>query len=312
MALVIIQPAAGPAARDHLQNTIYSHVPLTRLEPFFQPEDFSRLQLIFPSGSTQIWGVQPVQRTTWQRAQVGDLAYFSASNRLFLTGTVLDTFYNHNLAIDLWGRDSDGATWSYIYLLGDVRDDISIPVPEFNAAVGYEPNFTLRRFMVLNQERSNRFIDAFCPEARQGEYRALVRRIDSDPDRPGQVLVRKEQSALRDQLLSGRSEAPCAICSKVYPSGLLVAAHIKPRSKCSTSEKLDIPHIATLMCSLGCDSLYEHGYITVSRGVVRSRASTVDPVAIIDRAAALDGLGCSEWTTHRSRYFRWHESNVGR
>ena len=81
MALVIIQPAAGPAARQHLQDTIYSHVPLTRLEPFFQPEDLSRLQQIFPSGSTQIWGVQPGQRTTWQRAQVGDLAYFSANNR---------------------------------------------------------------------------------------------------------------------------------------------------------------------------------------------------------------------------------------
>ena len=287
-------------------------MPLTRLEPFFQPEDLSRLQQIFPSGSTQIWGVQPGQRTTWQRAQVGDLAYFSANNRLFLAGTVLDTFYNHDLAIDLWRQDSDGVTWPYIYLLGDVRDDISIPVPDFNTTVGYEPNFTLRRFMVLNQERSNRFIDAFCPEAREGAYRALVRRIDADPDRAGHALVRSEQSSLRDLLLRGRALAPCAICSRLYPSHLLVAAHIKPRSKCSMLEKLDFPHIAALMCILGCDALYERGYITVSRGVVRSRASTADPVAIVDRAAALDCLNCLEWTPQRSRYSRWHESNVGR
>jgi len=43
---------------------------------------------------------------------------------------------------------------------------------------------------------------------------------------------------------------------------LLIASHIKPRNLCSHEERLH-PNIATLMCLLGCDSLYERGYLRV-------------------------------------------------
>ena len=131
MAQVIIQPAAGTDAQQHLQDTINSYVPLNRLGPHLSAPDLDRIRTLFPSGDTQVWGVQPVQRTAWQRVQVGDLAYFSARNSLFKAGTVRDSFFNHNLAVDLWGYDPTGNTWPYIYLLSDVRE-VSIPVRDFN------------------------------------------------------------------------------------------------------------------------------------------------------------------------------------
>jgi len=310
MVQVIIQPAANPAAQRHLRDTIYADVPLTRVSPHLEPQDAARLSAIFTSGYTQVWGVQPVKRAAWNRIQVGDQAYFSARNEVFLVGTVQDTLYNESLAADLWGTDAEGVSWPYIYFLSDLTE-VSIPVSEVNAVLGYDPQNVLRGFMVLGQGKSDLFIDRFSPDAQAGAYRALVRRIDADPDRPSNTMIRLEQSSLRGQLLSGRTAAPCAICSEIYPVELLVAAHIKPRAKCSTQEKLD-PHIAVLMCTFGCDALYERGYIVVKSGAVQSRPTAADPATISLRLSALDGLACPQSTPERSKYFKWHESNVGR
>ena len=48
----------------------------------------------------------------------------------------------------------------------------------------------------------------------------------------------------------------------MLPAELLVAAHIKPRNLCTEIERLDA-HVATLMCVLGCDALFERGYLRV-------------------------------------------------
>ena len=54
-----------------------------------------------------------------------------------------------------------------------------------------------------------------------------------------------------------------AVSGRCLPRGLLVAAHVKPRSECSEEERRDIPHVAMAACLLGCDALYETGYLTV-------------------------------------------------
>ena len=92
--------------------------------------------------------------------------------------------------------------------------------------------------MVLDQRRSDLFIDTFRPNARADEYRAVVSLIDAEPDRASQTMVRREQSLLREQLFGGRQSAACPVCGQLFSSEFLVAAHIKPRSKCSTAENL--------------------------------------------------------------------------
>ncbi len=77
------------------------------------------------------------------------------------------------------------------------------------------------------------------------------------------IAVRREQRFLRHHLLGDRTEAPCAICGRLLPSRLLVAAHITPRYTLSEAERLDFTSAAMLACTLGCDALFEHGYIAV-------------------------------------------------
>jgi hypothetical protein len=76
------------------------------------------------------------------------------------------------------------------------------------------------------------------------------------------ALRRLEQHQLRGKLLQGEAVGCCRLCGIELPAALLIASHIKPRNLCSHKERMH-PNVATLMCVLGCDSLYEHGYLRV-------------------------------------------------
>ena len=44
----------------------------------------------------------------------------------------------------------------------------------------------------------------------------------------------------------------------------MVAAHIKPRSKCSTQERKN-PNVVMPVCKVGCDDFFEKGYLIVDQ-----------------------------------------------
>jgi hypothetical protein len=117
---------------------------------------------------------------------------------------------------------------------------------------------------------------------------------------------RVEQSYLRQILFRGEDIAMCSLCGRQLPIGLLVAAHIKPRSDCSRRERLDAGNIVFSACLLGCDALYERGLIAVDSGgrVLTSdaqRMSTLNTVLTIFQRRF-----CGAWNATTAEYFRWH------
>ncbi|ELP30251.1 hypothetical protein RBSWK_05849 [Rhodopirellula baltica SWK14] len=89
-------------------------------------------------------------------------------------------------------------------------------------------------------------------------------------DRRVLAKQRKEQKIFREILVGDREVACCTICERQLPVSLLVASHIKQRSKCigdSLIDRYDLDNF-TLMCSLGCDALFESRMIRVVDGVV--------------------------------------------
>lgn len=123
------------------------------------------------------------------------------------------------------------------------------------------------------------------------------------------VKIRQEQGELRRGLLRGRNVADCSICGTTLPARLLIAAHIKPRSKCTDEERRDYQS-AMLVCDLGCDALFEWGYIVVdSTGIVcPKRAPETESVRIA--VTALTGKNCSAFNPHTSSKFEAHARNV--
>jgi hypothetical protein len=124
-------------------------------------------------------------------------------------------------------------------------------------------------------------------------------------------ILRREQGALRARLFGGKSEAQCAICGREIETDMLVAAHIKPRSVCSETERLD-SNVVMPACLVGCDALFEKGYVFVDgEGFVRKSQGTKTPdlSAVIDR---LDGTRSAFFNPESEKYFAWHRENVVR
>jgi hypothetical protein len=116
---------------------------------------------------------------------------------------------------------------------------------------------------------------------------------------------RKEQRKLRDIHIPENRTSVCSICGSELPSDLLVAAHIKKRSKCSLEEKKDLANIATPMCLLGCDALFEKGYIGVRNGVTeRIKETSLSHAS--SHISMVTGESCKDWTDENRKYYEWH------
>ncbi|MBX8517771.1 hypothetical protein K5D69_24130 [Pseudomonas cichorii] len=136
---------------------------------------------------------------------------------------------------------------------------------------------------------------------------AVVFATDLDPE--SITTRRREQAFLRAYLLKEKSTGSCTICGHSLPHDLLIAAHIKTRSKCSSEEKLDFDNVATLMCSLGCDALFEGHYIYIEHGkVTLNRKKTYTEIMRLKASIdSVTGNLVNNWEGSNS-YYEWHKS----
>lgn len=120
----------------------------------------------------------------------------------------------------------------------------------------------------------------------------------------GTALRRAEQRYLRQSLLA-RFGNQCAICGRVLPEKLLIAAHIKLRSESNEADRLDFEAAAMLACSLGCDALFELGYITVGTDGRVKPTSTYDP-SLEPVLNSLSGAPCLAFSDATAVNFQFH------
>ncbi len=156
--------------------------------------------------------------------------------------------------------------------------------------------------------------DVIAAEEIDGEapsYEEYAAAVDGDLDGPVEGRRRIEQAFLRNYLLAGRTVAPCGFCGSALPKDLLVAAHLKRRADLSRDERLRFADVAGLACTLGCDSLYEHGYLGVDDDGRLLVSPTDVPAldarleALRGRAAAMPAGPAREYLAeHRARRFR--------
>jgi hypothetical protein len=136
---------------------------------------------------------------------------------------------------------------------------------------------------------------------------------NADPtDSLAWAKARREQAALREHHLAGAAVARCALCDNELPAKLLVAAHIKPRRDCTDAERRDFANIAMLVCTLGCDALFEWGYVIVnSKGEIRPGLRAAQP-AVRGAVDDLAGRKCSRFNARTAAHFAARAAAVGR
>ncbi len=90
------------------------------------------------------------------------------------------------------------------------------------------------------------------------------------------------------------------------PDRVLVAAHIKPRRLLSDSERLKFASAAMLVCTLGCDALFEWGYLVVDGDglVLAGRPSETDDLRV--EVASRVGRACSAHNEQTRGHFAEH------
>ncbi len=128
----------------------------------------------------------------------------------------------------------------------------------------------------------------------------------SETDASGRnSTTRKEQGLLRALTFGDAQTMQCSLCHREFPCNLMVTAHIKPRSKCSPSERKD-PNVVMPVCKIGCDDFYEKGYLLVeANGQIQTRliGDLFSDVATI--LADYDGKRCLSHNEKTESYFRF-------
>ncbi|EKN69277.1 hypothetical protein BABA_10456 [Neobacillus bataviensis LMG 21833] len=256
-----------------------------------------------------------VNANKWDRIQPADITFFSANRTLYSYGFVTYKIHNKSLAEELWGYNSKGETWEYIYFLDEIREH-TIPIALFNDIVGYSENYMIQCFTVLDEDKSNALLTYFDLESEtaiqpvsQDKYKE---NIDSfkveDLDIEGKSKNRAEQSFLRKTLFGNKTIEACGICGKEYPISFLVASHIKKRSFCTNEEKLDYNNIVMPMCKFGCDDLFEKGYISVAnRKVLVNKKVATEPLN--SYLNSIKGKDCESWNNSTEIFFEWHRNH---
>lgn len=323
MAQVILQPSGSPDARQHYSDTITRPVSLAVIAQHVPAADVAILQTLFPEGVAPTWGVVPGDnegnRKKWERVENGDILLFAGSGAVRANGVVVHKLHSVALATQLWGRDEDGETWEYVYFIDQV-EDCNIPYQEFNAAAGYKVNNVIQGFQVLDGEKSARILAAL-DLTKDGSVGGTAKDFaastalatEGELDVAGQVLLRKEQGYLRRMLFGRRDRGACALCGREMPIDLLVAAHIKKRSLCSTAEKRDFANNVLPMCRMGCDDLFEKGYLLVRKATVHGNPvrlqRATSPVQTYIKS--LDGRTVVAWQQGMEAYFVAHCAHLG-
>lgn len=139
-------------------------------------------------------------------------------------------------------------------------------------------------------------------------FKLRLQEIKDTDGLTNKTYARKEQAALRSILFRSEPEAKCAICLRTFPTGIMVAGHIKPRSKCSTKERLD-PNVVMPVCKVGCDDFFEKGYIIVNEsGVVQSNEGMFYSSELKSLVNSLTGNLCSYFKEETESFFSYRRN----
>ncbi len=157
MSHLILQPAGHPEARSHYADTIEQPVSLERIRHHLMGDVLTELEQIYEGRGVPTWGVTPGQkggnRNKWEKIVRGDVALFARAGEIFATAVVVIKAHCPELARELWGTDDNGQTWEYVYFLDEVQS-CSIPYPTLNRCLDYKPNYVVRKFTVVEEEKS--------------------------------------------------------------------------------------------------------------------------------------------------------------
>ncbi len=186
MPQLLIQPSGGTEAQVHFRDTVQNCVRFSEHTGEISAPLMQELLENFPEGECAVWGLVPgvgdANRGKWERISPGDVVAFTGKKRVFATAIVKTKFQNQTLARELWGTDSSGATWEYMYSLEAVNE-VDIPYSQFNDLLGDNPKNNHMGFRIVDEVRAAAFVSfvggtEFVPQPSAEEIAKAIRALE--------------------------------------------------------------------------------------------------------------------------------------
>lgn len=214
MQNLLIQPCAGTEAQKHYQDTIVKGRPVNQIERFFNEKQIRLLKKIYADEPAQIWGFVPGERNInlqkWVKLEPGDLALFYKSKQIIYVSRVAFTTHSSELADYLWGRDSKGQRWEYIYFVNQGRPS-ALEIEKLNQILGYASNFIPQGAIITNSENtsealsyfgdSDKLFGAIGLEAQDDKAKDIIKRSIPNVSKINNIddLIKPLDNKLRDR-----------------------------------------------------------------------------------------------------------------
>ncbi len=161
-AKLFVFTASGAEAFRHYIDTIEEGFTIDRIKRFLSEDDLKNIEDIFPDRKIRAWGATPGSGNirNWNNLEIDDRILIYRKGNYEYIATIVHKIHNPELAKFLWGTDSSGQTWEYMYLLDNLRE-LPVPASDFNKVVGYAPNYFPQGFMQISGDKLNSLIEKF-------------------------------------------------------------------------------------------------------------------------------------------------------
>lgn len=151
--------SGGHNTDQHYHDTIKTPRTVKEVASFMPADDARELTNYTHGRPYVVWGaVSGVGNDrTWQTMERGDYVIVYRNKHIIGVAEVAYKLRNPALAEFFWGKDVDGKTWELIYFMTNFVET-SVPQSFLNQYLGYEPGFTFRGFMAIDQTKTNQLL----------------------------------------------------------------------------------------------------------------------------------------------------------
>lgn len=188
--IFFVVASGGHETDRHYYDTIERKRTVEEAERFLPPKEIEILKTTYHNGPFAVWGAVPGSGNlrTWDSMEAGDYVLIYKSGRIIFAAEVALKTRNTQMAKYLWGEDSNGKTWEYMYfLINPQKTDVSMA--KLNPYLGYSENYFPRGFMAIDQNKANELLGHY------GDILSALKKIEE-----GKQLERVEEEAKEESV----------------------------------------------------------------------------------------------------------------
>lgn len=161
---ILYMPPGNAEAMVHYEDTIRKKVLPDRIYAHVDAALHRRLDSLFGPRPIAVWGSRDSSsnRAKFDRMEPGDEVLIVEGKTVKLLGRVAGKTVNPKLSQELWKnlKGESGAGWDLIYFIANPRE-IGVPFSSVCALLGYEPNYQLRGFTAVSEEKLESFYSIY-------------------------------------------------------------------------------------------------------------------------------------------------------